>query len=131
MYLELDFVDPEQFPVPQVPWTPLYPFVPSGAEHHHPGAGRAAGADAQPADGGHRQARQLQPSIDDLHGQLSAGDAHSALADAAGLMKGLRGDVEAADVAGLLKELRATVEDAHATVASLRGTFDGKATKNL
>jgi paraquat-inducible protein B len=28
-YVELDFVNPERFPVPRVPWTPIHPFVPS------------------------------------------------------------------------------------------------------
>jgi paraquat-inducible protein B len=28
-YVELDFVNPERFPMPRVPWTPAYPFVPS------------------------------------------------------------------------------------------------------
>ena len=132
VYVELDFVDPELFPVPQVPWTPLFPYVPSvpSTITQVQDALQGLMRNLQTVDLG-KLIASVQAVLDDLHGQLSTGDTHAALADAAGLMKELRGDVEGADIAGLLKELRVTVEDAHATVASLRGTFDGKATKNL
>jgi paraquat-inducible protein B len=131
-YLELDFVDPARFPAEKVPWTPLYTYLPSMPSTYTQvqDAAQALLQKLETVDLT-RLVDSVQAVLDDVHGQLSTGDTHAALADAAALMKGLRGDVAGADIGGLLKELRATVEDAHATIAALRGTFDGKATKNL
>ncbi|MCW3473035.1 MlaD family protein [Limobrevibacterium gyesilva] len=124
-YVELDFVDPVRFPVATVPWEPrdtYMPSMPSTITQVQNAAqtllARIQGVDIE------RLAAALQTALDDVHGQLTTGDAHAALAEAARLMKTARKGLESADLPGLAADLRATS-------GAVRGAVDPKATQNL
>ena len=118
-YIELDFVDPAQFPEIPVPWTPTYDVIPSEPST------LAKVQDAAQTLLAHINAVDLealstsaQRVLDDLHAQLaSGGDAQQAMASATALMATARQAVERADLPGLTAEARATV----ATVRGLAG----------
>lgn len=125
VYIELDFADPVRFPVDKVPWTPrdIYlPSMPSTITQVQDTA-QALAAKLQSVDFS-RIAASMQTVLDDLHGQLSGGSGEAMLADAAGLMKALRGGAEQADLPALVADLRASA-------AALRGTLDSKETRAL
>ena len=118
-YIELDFVDPAQYPEASVPWTPAYDVIPSVPST------LAQVQDAAQTLLAHINAVDLealstsaQRVLDDLHAQLaSGGDAQQAMASATALMATARQAVERADLPGLTAEARATV----ATVRGLAG----------
>jgi paraquat-inducible protein B len=62
--------------------------------------------------------------LDDLHKELTGGDAHGALVASAELANGLRDSVAAADLPGLASDLRAAA-------VAVRGAAEGPATKEL
>jgi len=111
-YLELDFVDPQKYPLVPVPWTPkndLIPSVPSTlAQVQDAAQALLARINAVDLVGLSRSAQNV---LDDLHTQLSTGDAHQALAEAATLMVTTREAVQSADLPGLASELRGTAAD--------------------
>ncbi len=119
-YIELDFVDPEKFPVASVPWTPKYDVIPSVPST------LAKVQDAAETLLAHINAVDLvglagsaQRLLDDLHGQLAqGGDAQQAMASATVLMVTARQAVERADLPGLTAEARAAA-------AALRGLVGG------
>jgi ABC-type transporter Mla subunit MlaD len=118
-YLELDFVDPQKYPLVPVPWTPKYDLIPSVpstlAQVQDAAQALLARINAIDIVG---LGRSAQSVLDDLHTQLSTGDAHQALAGAAALMATTREAVQRADLPGLASELRSTAAD-------LRGVVDG------
>jgi len=111
-YLELDFVDPQKYPLVPVPWTPkndLIPSVPSTlAQVQDAAQALLARINAVDLVG---LSKSVQSVLDDLHTQLSTGDAHQALAEAATLMVTTREAVQSADLPGLASELRGTAAD--------------------
>jgi len=107
-YIELDFVDPAKFPPTTVPWTPQYdniPSVPSTLAQVQDAAqtllARVNAIDIVALG------KSVQSVLDDLHGQLTDGDAHQALAAITTLMAATRQAVERADLPGMAGELRA------------------------
>jgi paraquat-inducible protein B len=124
-YLELDFVNASQFPAMQVPWQPSYPYVPSmpSTFQQVQNAAQALLAKLDRVDLV-ALSGSLERVLDDLHGQLTSGDAHVALAAAAELASSLRDSVKAADLPGLAADLRATS-------AGVRNAADGPATRDL
>jgi paraquat-inducible protein B len=124
-YIEADFVDPERFPLLPVPWTPIYPYIPSmpstisqvqnAAELL---ASRLTEVDIKGI------ANNLGAVLAEVNKQLTSGDVHVTLAETRALMALLRGGVQSADLPALAADLRATT-------AALRGLVDGKATKEL
>jgi ABC-type transporter Mla subunit MlaD len=111
-YLELDFVDPKQYPPGTVPWTPKYDLIPS-----------VPSTLAQVQDAAQMLLARInaidivaishsaQVVLDDLHTQLTSGDAHEALAGAAAFTVAAREAVERADLPGLAAELRGATAD--------------------
>lgn len=122
-YIELDFVDPEKFPAPSMPWTPKYDVIPSVPST------LAKVQDAAETLLAHINAVDLvalsgsaQRLLDDLHGQLAqGGDAQQAMAGVTALMVTARQAVERADLPGLTAEARAAA-------AALRGLAGGPQT---
>jgi paraquat-inducible protein B len=125
VYIELDFADPARFPARKVPWTPRDIYLPSmpSTFTQVQDAAQALAAKLQGIDIG-KVATTLQQVLDDLHGELSAGDAHSALADLAAMAHTLRGQTEQADLPGLVAQLKGLTE-------TLRTTVGGADTKGL
>ncbi|CAH2604259.1 MCE family protein [Rhodovastum atsumiense] len=122
-YIELDFVDPRLFPEITVPWRPHYPEIPSMPSTivQVQDAAQALLARINSIDLvalGHT----TQTVLDDVHRQLTEGEAQQALVAATELMHTLRGTVEAAQVPALAAELQATA-------AALRRTLSGPQSK--
>lgn len=108
-YIELDFLDAERFPVPSVPWTPRYSWIPA-----------VPSTVAQVTSAAEMVLRQVQ-GIDfvgmaanindlflDLRRQTDSGELAVALREAASLMQELRAIAGSADVPGAVAELRAS-----------------------
>jgi ABC-type transporter Mla subunit MlaD len=125
-YIELDFVDPAQFPMAPVPWKPAYDVIPSvpSTLAQVQDAAQALLARLNAVDIvalGHSAQRLL----DDLHGQLAAGgDAQQALAGAAALTVTAREAVQSADIPGLAAELRGAI-------AGVRALATGPQTREM
>jgi len=128
-YLELDFVDPERFPMPDIPWGPEYPFVPA-----------IPSTVAQVTSAAETLLQRLQTVdvpelitnfgalIEDLRGELDGGDLQRVLRDASGLLQTAQRAVDAAnapelaaELRALLTELRATSVEARALASDTRG----------
>jgi ABC-type transporter Mla subunit MlaD len=109
VYIELDFVDPSRSPVPALPWTPRYAFIPS-----------TPSTVAQAQNTLEQVMRQLQDVdiaafaanldglLTDLRALAQGVDLGPAVGEAQELMRELRNVVASADVPGLMAELRAT-----------------------
>lgn len=106
-YVELDFVDPQRFPVPAVSWRPANPVVPSMpstvAQVRTVAETLITRLSDVPLE---RMANDLADLLATLNRQTSTGDLAEALRDAAAAMAALRGQVENADIAGVVAELR-------------------------
>jgi paraquat-inducible protein B len=124
-YLELNFVDPSQFPAMEVPWEPSYPNIPSvpSTLNQLQTAAQAVLAKLDSVDVVALSAG-VQRVLDDLHGQLTSGDAHVAVTSIAELANTLRDRVQAADLPGLAADLRATAD-------GVRRAADGPTTREL
>jgi len=126
VYLELDFVaDPERFrPVP-VSWQPALPVIPSmpSTISQVRDAAEEVAAKLRDVDLV-KLATSLQGLLDDARGQIGGGELRQTLAEAALLLKTLRGGAEAADIPGLAGELRETV-------AALRNLAGGQQSREL
>jgi paraquat-inducible protein B len=124
-YLELDFVDPVQFPAMEVPWQPRQGYIPS-----MPSTFRQVQTVAQSVLAKFDSvdvvalSAGVQRVLDDLHRELTSGDAHVALAASAELATSLRDSANAADLPGLAADLRATSE-------AIRRAADGQTTREL
>jgi paraquat-inducible protein B len=125
VYIELDYVDPQRYPPEPVPWQPRDMYIPSipSTLMQVQDAAQALIRRLQGIDIG-RLAQGLQMVLDDLHTEITRGDAHLALTEATRLMTTLRLSTEAADLPGLARDMRALS-------ASLRGTVESKDTKAL
>ncbi len=122
-YIELDFVDPAQYPEASVPWTPAYDVIPSVpstlAQVQDAAQTLLAHINAVDLEALGHSAQRL---LDDLHGQFAeGGDARQALAGAAALTVAAREAVQRADLPGLTAELRATAAGARALVSGPQG----------
>jgi ABC-type transporter Mla subunit MlaD len=125
VYLELDFVDPERFPVQPVPWQPQFAIIPSmpSTISQFQDAAQQLAAKLQDVDIPHLAA-SLQGLLDDARTQLGGGELGQTLAEAALLMRTLRAGAEAAELPALAGELRATV-------AALRNLAGGDQSREL
>jgi len=124
-YLELDFVNPVQFPAETVPWKPRDEQVASmpSTITQVQDAGQALLAKLQAVDL-QKLSTSAQTVMDDLHEEITAGDAHATLAEARALLTELRASVAAADLPGLTADLKATS-------AATRGLVQGKPTRDM
>jgi ABC-type transporter Mla subunit MlaD len=119
-YLELDFVDPDRFLVPSLPWTPRHTLIPS-----------MPSTVAQAQNTLEQVMRQLQnvdfaafaSNVDGLLTELRrlvrGTDLAPTLAEAAALLSELRAAIAATDLPALSSELRATG-------AATRGVLEGQ-----
>ena len=108
-YIELDFVDPERFPVGSLPWVPAFPWIPA-----------VPSTVAQVQTAAEAVMRQLQDIdigglfgnlaglVQELRTQAESGSLATALREASELIHELRGMAVAADIPGAVGELRAT-----------------------
>ena len=124
-YIELDFVDPALFPVDVVPWSPRDAYLPSmpSTIARVQDAAEAFVAKLQTVDFG-KLSVSAQILLDDLHAQLTAGDAHAAMTEAQGLLGDLRTVLAASNIPSLGAELQASA-------TALRGLAQGTETKEL
>lgn len=109
-YLELDFVNPKDFPPLTVPWTPKAAYIPS-----------VPSTLAQVQDAAQVLLRRLDQAdlpglltsikglITELRGELVSGDLHTALAAATKLLAAVTRAVGRADIAGLSTRLKTTL----------------------
>jgi paraquat-inducible protein B len=118
-YIELDFVNPKQFPAEKVPWTPAFFYIPSipSTIAQVQDAAQALLAKLQAIDMA-RLAGSVQTVLDDLHGQLAEGDLHQTLAEANLLLRSLHAAVDKADLPAVAADLRATSSSVRALVQS-------------
>ena len=118
-YIELDFVDPDKYPVPTVPWKPEAEFVPSipSTLAQVQNAGQQLLAKLDKVD-----VAQLVTSLtalsDKLNKDLESGDLHQTLAAANGLFSSADTAVKAADIPALTANLRQTSDKLAALAAS-------------
>lgn len=124
VYLELDFLDPDRFPAPQLPWTPANGVIPSVPS----------------------TVAQVQNAAESLLRRLEEVDLAGLVAGVSGLVGALRdqagGGEGGGDLAGLLAEARATaaafrrvaegtnvqpaVEELRGAAAALRGLAESR-----
>jgi ABC-type transporter Mla subunit MlaD len=124
-YIELDFVDPKDYPVAAVPWTPANDYIPSvpSTLSQVQNAAQSLLAKVNAIDVV-RLSNTVQAVLDDVHVQLSRGAANRTLVEAADLMRVARTQVEQADLPGLVADLRAAA-------ISVRSVIDGPQSKEL
>lgn len=117
-YVELDFANPQRFPVPDLPWqprNPVLPAIPSTVAQ----VTSAAEVMVQRLQGVpiEQMAADLSALLANLKRQTGDGDAAVALREVARTMTLVRAAVEDSDLAGALAELRAAATDARNLLA--------------
>ena len=124
-YIELDFVNPADYPPQLVPWQPkadYIPSVPSTLTQVQDAAqqvlARLNRVDIE------KLATQLTGLLVDLRTELSTGDVHTTLAEATNLLRRTSDAVQAADLPGLTADLKRSS-------ASLRDTLQGEQMQKL
>ena len=124
-YMELDFVDPQRFPAPTLPWKPDSDFIPSmpSTLTQVQDAAQAFLARMQSVDVA-GLAASVQRVLDDVHQQFATGDVHTTLTEANALLTTVRGAVEQAHLPALAADLRAAA-------GSIKGVAEGKPTLDL
>ena len=124
-YIELDFVNPTQFPSTDVPWIPQNDVIPSmpSTIAQVQDAAQALLAKLQAVDFV-RLTNGVQTVLDDVHTQLSSGELHGTLSEAQALLATLRSSVDKANLPAVAAELKATS-------AAVRNLAEGKQTREL
>lgn len=121
-YVELDFVDPERFPVPTVPWQPRYTFIPAipSTVAQVQNAAEALLQKLQGVDVG-GLLENVAGLLSDLRRETREdGDVAQTLREAATLLRTLRVAAEEADIPGVVGELRGAAAEARGTAADAR-----------
>lgn len=124
-YLELDFVDPKQYPALQVPWQPEAEYIPSmpstlsqvqiAAEH------LLDKLNAMDLD---QLAHEASGLLKDLRADIATGDVHTTLTEATALLRTTNQAVQAADLPGLTADIQRTS-------TALRDTVQGEKVQTL
>ncbi len=96
-YLEMNFLDPNRFPVQAVPWVPKYPYIPSAPSEF----------------------TSLKDSIDKVLSQLQAIDAKGLSASLEKLFTSLNTAISEADLAELSKDARSLLQISRQKVEAL------------
>jgi ABC-type transporter Mla subunit MlaD len=124
-YIEMDFVNPRQYPALQVPWTPVDTYIPSMPSTllQVQDAATQFLAKLNKLDV-EETLREVDGLIDDLRTAVREGDVHNALTRASTLLGTLNDAVKNADVPGLTADLRATS-------GAARGVMQNPDTKRL
>ena len=121
-YVELDFVDPERFPVPDLPWEPRHTFIPAipSTVAQVQNAAEALLQKIQGVDVG-GLLENLTGLLADLRRETREdGDVATTLREAATLLRTLRVAAEEADLAGTAAELRGAAAEARGTATEAR-----------
>jgi ABC-type transporter Mla subunit MlaD len=118
-YIDLDFVSPALYPVPDLPWKPEAVFVPSmpSTFAQVQDAGRQLLAKLDKLDVA-RLAGSLTTLAETLSTELSSGEVHSTLTAATALLNSADAAVKGADLPGLTADLRKTSEQLRALATS-------------
>ena len=148
-YLELDFVNPERFPVPVLPWTPRYPHVPSipstvaqvrGAaetlverllqvpieEIANDIAALIGGLARQTTDGDLAVTlRELSQIAAQIRTVLDSGALEALLADARGAAEGARSVAGGPELRAAIANVSAAANDLRRTTQRLPATIEG------
>jgi paraquat-inducible protein B len=118
-YLEMDFVNPDRFPVAPIPWTPRYQVVPSIPSTVAQVRGAAETLVERLANVPLEQiATDVAALINALSRQANDGDLAVTLRETAQAMTQLRTIVESGGVEATLAEIRGTAEAARALAAA-------------
>jgi ABC-type transporter Mla subunit MlaD len=148
-YLELDFVNPERFPMEQVPWTPRYTFVPAIPSTVAQVRGAAetlverllqipieqvakdvaaliAGLSRQANDGDLATAlREVALIAGHLRAVTESGALEALLAEARGAAEGARGIAAAPELRDAIASVAAAANELRRTSQRLPATIDG------
>ena len=118
-YIELDFVDPTQYPAEAVPWTPKGDYIPSMPSTflQVQDAAQQFLAKMNKVDVD-KVAEQLLGLLTDLRSELSTGDLHTTLAKATATLQTLDDTVRAADIPALTADLQKTSQSARGLIDS-------------
>ena len=124
-YIELDFVDPNQYPAETVPWTPTGDYIPSMPSTflQVQDAAQQFLAKMNRVDVD-KIAQQLLGLLTDLRTELATGDVHATLAKATATLQTLDDSVRAANIPALTADLQKTSESA-------RGLINGEQMRKL
>jgi ABC-type transporter Mla subunit MlaD len=108
-YIELDFVNAQQYPANRIPWKPRAEYIPSmpSTLSQVQDAAQQIAAKLNRIDI-EAMAGSIQGLIGDLRHELADGDTHQALTRAADLLEELRATVQAAEVPQLTADLQRT-----------------------
>jgi ABC-type transporter Mla subunit MlaD len=124
-YIELDFVNPSQYPPQTVPWTPRAEYIPSmpSTFTQVQDAAQQFLAKLNQVDIG-ALSQSLVGLLEDLRLDLASGDAHLALSRASELLDTLRQTLASLDLPKLTADLRSTS-------SSVRELVQGKELRTL
>jgi paraquat-inducible protein B len=124
-YIELDFVDPLQYPAESVPWTPRDTYIPSmpSTLSQVQDAAQQVLAKLNRVDID-KLADQVTALLGDVRTELATGDVHAVLAQADALLRTVKDTVKAAD-------LPALTADAKRTSSSVRDVLAGPDVQRL
>jgi ABC-type transporter Mla subunit MlaD len=124
-YLELDFVDPKQYPPLEVPWHPNAEYIPSMpstlSQLQVAGEHLLDKLNAMNLD---QVADQANGLLRDLRTDLASGDVHTVLIEATALLRTTNEAMQAADLPGLTADIKKTS-------ASVRNTIQGEKMQTL
>jgi paraquat-inducible protein B len=117
-YVELDFVNPERFPITRVPWTPAFPFVPSIPSTVEQVRSAAETLVARLAEVPLEQIMEnFSTLLAALRQQATDGDAAVTLREAARTMEMLRSTLERSQIEQSLQEFRDAAAAARELIA--------------
>jgi len=124
-YIELAFVNPQQYPAASVPWTPKAPHIPSmpSAFSQVQDAAQQVLAKLNRVDLD-RLATQFTGLLSDLRSELSSGDLHDTLVEMKSLLQATNEALHQADLPGLSADLKRTS-------TAVRDTFQSQQTQKL
>jgi ABC-type transporter Mla subunit MlaD len=124
-YLELDFVDPKQYPPLQVPWQPVAEYIPSMPSTLSQVQVAAENLlDKLNAVNIDQLAEQAISLLEDVRADIATGDVHRTLAEATALLRTTNEAVQVADLPGLSADIKSTS-------SALRNTVQGEKVQTL
>lgn len=127
-YLELDFVDPDRFPVPDVPWEPRHAYIPAmpSTTAQVQNAAEALLQRIQGVDVGNLL-ENLTALLADLRRETrEEGDLAVAVREAATLLRTLRAAAEESDLPAAVAELRGAAAEARGVAAEARELLESR-----
>lgn len=124
-YIELDFVEPDQFPPLNLPWVPKAEYIPSmpSTLTQVQDAAQQFLAKLNSVDF-NALTNNLTGLLGDLRGELKEGDLHRTLVQTTELLQSVQHQVDQADLPGLTADLRKTS-------TGVRDTMQGKELRSM